>query len=200
MKLGVKTVTDIFFGKSRISAVYINKRLSYEGVSNKLSYTLSSDGTYYTVSGIGTYNGRKLYIPNTYKGLPVQEIAEDAFNGNSNIKYLHIGKNVKTIGKQAFRDCPIVDIVIPNGVTKICQSAFEVLNGIEGKPTRTVYIPRTTTRIEAFAFDYAISTKENGWTEITYAGSKGEWAQYFGAYNAVCETGCRVKCSNGYLN
>ena len=60
---------------------------------------------YYIVKGIGTYKSAELIIPDTYKGIVVSEIAEDAFRGNTKLTSAVIGKNVLTIGKCAFEGC-----------------------------------------------------------------------------------------------
>ena len=59
----------------------------------------------YIVKGIGTYKSSDIVIPDTYKGIVVSEIAEDAFRGNTKLTSAVIGKNILTVGKCAFEGC-----------------------------------------------------------------------------------------------
>lgn len=44
---------------------------------------------------------KDLIIPSTYKGLPVNAIGENAFNGNTDITYVLIDRAVTSIGQGA---------------------------------------------------------------------------------------------------
>lgn len=73
----------------------------------------------YIVTG---YNGDRtnLIIPSEYNGLPVKEIAEEAFFKNTTIVRVVIPNTVTTIGKAAFyQSTSIQSIIIPNSVTTI---------------------------------------------------------------------------------
>ena len=69
--------------------------------AKELEYTLSNDGNYYIVSGQGDLSG-DISIPDTYKSLPVTEIADGAFRSSDDITKVNIGKSVKSIGDGAF--------------------------------------------------------------------------------------------------
>lgn len=65
----------------------------------------SPTGDYYVVTGIGAYNSSHLVIPDTYNGIIVTEIAENAFRGNASLTSATIGKNITVVGKCAFEGC-----------------------------------------------------------------------------------------------
>lgn len=71
--------------------------------SKGLTYHLSADGTYYIVSN---YNNRldspDVVIPEEYNGLPVKEIANDAFAERAWITSVYIPKTIVKIGHGAF--------------------------------------------------------------------------------------------------
>lgn len=90
-----------------------------------LEYTLSDDENYYIVSGMGDCTDTEIVIPNTYDGLPVEQIADKAFYGNTAITSVYIAGNVTYIGESAFYGCTLlVIIVIGKGVTTIGNYAF----------------------------------------------------------------------------
>lgn len=77
-------------------------------INGSLEYELgtSANGdSYYIVTGIGTYKSSHLVIPETYKGVVVSKIAENAFRGNTKLTSAVIGKNILTVGKCAFEGC-----------------------------------------------------------------------------------------------
>ena len=91
-----------------------------------LEYSLNSDGKGYTVVGIGDCIDKDLIIPSTYKGLPVNAIGENAFNGNTDITYVLIDRAVTSIGQGAFNLCKSLKNVYYNGTKEewetLCSS------------------------------------------------------------------------------
>ena len=91
-----------------------------------LAYSLNSDGKGYTVVGIGDCIDKDLIIPSTYKGLPVNAIGENAFNGNTDITYVLIDRAVTSIGQGAFNLCKSLKNVYYNGTKEewetLCSS------------------------------------------------------------------------------
>ncbi len=69
-----------------------------------LAYTLSEDGTYYICSGLDdTYNAEgEIYIAETYNGLPVKEIAGEAFAYRWWVSNIYLPKTITKIGHGAF--------------------------------------------------------------------------------------------------
>ncbi|MBQ4268587.1 MAG: leucine-rich repeat domain-containing protein, partial [Clostridia bacterium] len=78
----------------------------------------------------GTAN--KIKIANTYEGLPVKNIYDNAFK-NASITSIIIPDSVMSIGDDAFRGCSsLTNIVIPDSVTSIGSSAFDGCSGLTG--------------------------------------------------------------------
>lgn len=87
-------------------------------------YDVSGDGTYAEVIG---YEGTEtiVRIADTYNGLPVTKIYDNAFYDNRNIQSVIIPDSITTIGKSAFAYCDnLTNVVIPDSVTTIGGSAF----------------------------------------------------------------------------
>ena len=85
-----------------------------------LVYTLSDDGTYYSVSGIGNCKDTDIVIPLMHNGLPVKEIADEAFHHCYRLTSVVIFDSVTSIGDQAFYYCSsLTSVVIPDSVTSI---------------------------------------------------------------------------------
>ena len=89
-------------------------------------YELSESGAYYSVTGIeaGIY-ADELIIPDEYNGLPVYEIANGAFEGNTDIVSVQMGAGLHGIGERAFAGCANLKTVnIPEEVADIGEEAF----------------------------------------------------------------------------
>ena len=89
-------------------------------------YELSESGAYYSVTGIeaGIY-ADELIIPDEYNGLPVYEIANGAFEGNTDITSVQMGAGLHRIGERAFAGCANLKTVnIPEEVADIGGEAF----------------------------------------------------------------------------
>lgn len=80
----------------------------FSGCQNKgtsLQYELHSTGEYYIVTGKMDKTSKKLEIPNEYKGLPVREIADNAFANWLELDSLTIPTSITRIGDNAFYGC-----------------------------------------------------------------------------------------------
>ena len=87
-------------------------------------------------------------IENEYGGIPVVEIAEDAFRMNVRLKTITIPDSVKVIGKSAFEDCRnLSSVVIGKGVQKIDCNAFKDCSALV-----SIDIPDNVTEIAQWAF------------------------------------------------
>lgn len=96
--------------------------------SQGLEFTLSDDGTYYIVSGIGTCTDTELLIPDTYEGLPVKSVGENAFARNTKITGVTLPEGITSIGNSAFLSTNLTEIVFPDSVTHIGEEAFAFCN------------------------------------------------------------------------
>ena len=94
----------------------------YRPGTNGLEYTLNNAGDGYAVSGIGVAAG-DVVIAVVYNGLPVTEIAAQAFAGAAQMTSVDIPDSITAIGAHAFRGCTgLTEIAIPGGVTEIDES------------------------------------------------------------------------------
>ena len=124
---------NIVSTENRFNATAFSANESYTAVyeqpikySEGLKYTISNDGTYYSVTGIGSCTDKEIFIPPTYKGLPV-----------------------KAIGNSAFSHCDAVSVTIPDSITSIGNSAFSYCSSLT-----SVTIGDSVTAIGKYAFDY----------------------------------------------
>ena len=102
--------------------------------SSNLSYVLSDDNTYYIVKGIGSsFEDANIIIPDTYKGLPVKEIAKSAFSVCNNLETVTIGKNIEKICNQPFWFCPRLRQITVSSDNKYYKSIDGNLYSKDGK-------------------------------------------------------------------
>ena len=90
-----------------------------------LAFEINSDGVSYTCLGIGVCTENVIII-DTYEGLPVTHIAQEAFANHKALTGVTIGESVKDIGNSAFRGClRLSDISLPENIIKIGMEAFQ---------------------------------------------------------------------------
>lgn len=127
---------------------------------NQIWYT-SSDGnvvrprpkafTQKVVSNI--YKNGKGVI--TFDG-DLTKIGPSAFNGNTNLRSIHIPEGVNSIEVYAFFECSeLVDVILPESVSKIAQKAFSGC----GKLTM-INFPENLVEIKVAAFENCASLKK----------------------------------------
>ena len=122
-------------GANPYDKYYLVGKYVYEVVNNKASYFYNKNP-----------NATSISIPATikYKGkkIPVTGISDLAFNNMKKLKSVTIGKNVKTIGKNAFSGCKnLKKITIKT--TKLTAKSIKAkaFTGINKKAT--IYCPKT---------------------------------------------------------
>ncbi|MBE6684586.1 MAG: hypothetical protein E7592_02900 [Ruminococcaceae bacterium] len=93
--------------------------------SQGLDYTISTEGNGYVITGIGSCTDTKIIIPSEYLGLPVTEIALNAFAYAQNVESVIIPDSVTYIGASAFDNCTsLVSVYMPKGLEYIESRAF----------------------------------------------------------------------------
>ncbi|MBQ8566546.1 MAG: leucine-rich repeat domain-containing protein [Clostridia bacterium] len=113
--------------------------------SNGMVYELNANGTEYTLVSIGSCTDKKIIIPEKYNGLPVTAIGDKAFYYKGSIVEIIIPNSVKSIGNSAFSECTSLSkIHIGTGVTSIGDNAF-----LHCKSLKSLVIPDA---VEAFGF------------------------------------------------
>ena len=124
-----ETVESSFSSEQSISST---EEVTY---SENLAYIISEDESYYILRGVGLCADRRIVIPSTYRGLPVKEIEDRAFQGQSYISSIFIPDGVTSIGNYAFSGCSsLTSVEIGDSVTSIGNYAFyycESLTSIE---------------------------------------------------------------------
>ena len=81
------------------------KELNLQGQEVELQYELDGSGEYYIVTGKTDKTPKKLEIPSEYEGLPVREIAINAFFEWLELDSLTIPMSITRIGDNAFYGC-----------------------------------------------------------------------------------------------
>ncbi len=77
----------------------------------------------YVVTGLNAADIKEVIIPNSYKGVAVTAISENAFE-NATITSLTIGENIKMIGREAFKGC--VNLTEINYNASECNDLFNI--------------------------------------------------------------------------
>lgn len=91
---------------------------------DSLTYELSENGEYYIVSG---FNGSptEVTIPETYEGLPVKAIGDEAFSSCESLTSITLPEGITTIGSYAFYSCSsLSSIDLPDSLQELSRSAF----------------------------------------------------------------------------
>lgn len=103
-----------------------------------------------TVSGVKNKNITELVIPDY-----VTSIAPYAFEYNSMLKSVTLGKGVVTVGSHAFHACKnLKSVIIPNGVETIESNAFAACSSLI-----EITLPDSVTSVGNSAFSYCSSLK-----------------------------------------
>ena len=91
--------------------------------SENLKY--NSNGNSIIISGMGECTDTTVVIPNQINGVPVTEIAPNAFAGNNSIVNIIIPSSVVKIGRDAFSGCTALEsITLYSSLTLIEKNAF----------------------------------------------------------------------------
>ena len=95
------------------------------GTTEGLTYELSATKDYYIVTGIGECTLDDIVISSLYKGLPVKEIGNNAFNNAFSLKSIKMPGSIEIIGDNAFGKCyKLGKVEFSNGLISIGDSAF----------------------------------------------------------------------------
>ncbi len=158
------------------------------GASLGLEFTLSADGTYYSVTGIGRQADFEIVIPASYKGLPVMEIGDRAFESCYLMEVI-IPDSVTSIGDGVFYQLAyLTEVVIPDSVISIEYYAFSSCDCLT-----EIIIPDSVTSIGNSAFEHCWRL-----TSITFKGTVEEWNAIKKGYRWNYEVpATEVVCSDG---
>jgi hypothetical protein len=92
-----------------------------------VAYLLAEDGSYYVVAGFTGDAVQDLVIAPTYLGLPVTEVATEAFSNCQSLQTVFIPTTVVKIGKSAFKGC--TDLTLITFASVEGESWYGYLNG-----------------------------------------------------------------------
>ena len=96
-----------------------------DGATVGLEYRAVPGKQEYMVTGIGTALGTQIVIPESFKKIPVTQIAEGAFYEEAGIEEVVLPEGLTSIGNQAFSGCPDLQTVnLPEGIVSVGASAF----------------------------------------------------------------------------
>ena len=141
------------FGSDKVTSdVTLYAKWSYNQTEG---FTMLLNGSQYTIAGLGSVTDANIVIPETYNGLPVTVIADNAFKDVQSIQTVYIPSNIKTIGGSVFSGCGnLTNVTLPDGLTQIKSELFfycRKLNDLD--------IPSSVTRIDDLAFSGCASLK-----------------------------------------
>lgn len=120
-----------------------------EASTEGVLYEIAEHGEYASVIG---YEGKsdRVVISSTYEGLPVQIIADGAFEGMNTIIEVSMPATILEIGERAFASCEwLSKIEIPSKVGTVGASAFENCTSLE-----EVTLPASLNSIGGGAFAF----------------------------------------------
>ncbi|MBP3495790.1 MAG: leucine-rich repeat domain-containing protein [Clostridia bacterium] len=123
--------------------------------SEGLAYTMSDDGTYAIVTGIGDCWDSEIYIPATYRNLPVKRIETNAFHGKTYITGIHMPDTMTIVDNQAFMGCSgLKNVTIGCNMTELNSWTFGDCTSLE-----TIVIPNSVTIMDTYVFSGCTSLK-----------------------------------------
>lgn len=145
-----------------------------------LKYTLSNDKTYYTISGIGECKDKDIFIPTTYKGLPVKAIGNSAFSGCADITSVNIPTGITTLGNSVFSGCKnLLTVTISDSVESIGNTVFSNCTSLN-----KISVSEDNAAFESIDFNLY---SKGGETLIQYA--IGKDSEHFAIPNTVTSIG-----------
>lgn len=116
------------------------KNITTSGIEKRLEHayqaSISSDGrTVYIPEGFETITccfSRDLQIERVFFPKSVREIENYAFSGCHNLKEISFSEGIISIGKMAFYQCLLGEVVIPSSVEIIGEKSFQFCGSLKG--------------------------------------------------------------------
>ena len=147
----------------------------------------------YGLDGIVVESGNKNYDSRSNCNAIIETASNTLISGCKNSK---IPNGIKSIGEDAFEDCPdLTSITIPTSVTNIGQDAFAYCKGLT-----SISIPNSVKSIERYAFAHC-----TGLTSITIPNSvtsigEGAFLECYSVTSIVVNPGSKYYDSRGNCN
>lgn len=128
--------------------------------SGYVKMALSSDGTYYIVQEGHLSSKKEIVIPESYKGLPVKEIASGAFREDK-MQTLVIPSTIEKIGDYAFYKCEnLTDLYYNAKNVKDLTEDSNVFGFVGKEGEFTLHVGSTVKRIPSYLFYLETSSIE----------------------------------------
>lgn len=170
------------------SVSYLGSSL-FGGCTALNSLTLEEGNTHYFADGMAIYSMAGDTLVSYHKSadsvfLPDGLLVVDGFDGNNNVKYVHIPNSVNTIGANAFVYSSLKSIEMPEQMTEVGDFAFYECNSLVhvGMPTTlgtlgrgcfegctklsSIAIPNGLRRISTEAFANCTSLADISWGDV----------------------------------
>ena len=168
-----------------------NSRYYNYGGSNGSSKGTSSSGKPYTIyeyslddyknAVITKYNGNvsALFVPKTIDGYTVVGIGSSAFEGNTNLRFLHLPETLTSIGQYAFRGCiNLGTIEFPESLIEISYGAFSGCDGLT-----SIKLPSNLQTLKYEAFGYCENLQSVWIPKTIIDGSYFNGVHYIGPFD-----------------
>ena len=113
-----------------------------ECVCSGYEFELNRDGRSYMIVGVNNlFKGGDVVLPETFNGMPVTKIADEAFYSCENVTSVVIPDSYTTIGRGAFSYCEsLKSIYVGKNVTYIGKDSFiSPIEGIEVNPENLTF-------------------------------------------------------------
>ncbi len=136
----------------------------------QLEFVLSNDESHYILKGMGNYTDSVLRIPETYKGLPVSEVAAEfvGYMEQYTFTAIEVPASVTFFGRSAFFNICTEAVYYNGTLSQWCNITFEdngfanpMTNGadlyISGEKVVDLVIPEDVTEIKGGSFFYCSS-------------------------------------------
>ena len=158
-----------------------------EGATSALRFMLFNDNTEYKVS-VSDKSVKEVKIPAYYNGLPVTEVADNAFISCASLERAEIPKTVARIGNNAFYNCRALKRVVGmSGVTIIGNNAFAMCAALDN-----LIIPPKVEKLGSYVIRnvanpvYVRSTKE-AFNALNANWNRNSTAQIIYGNDLVCD-------------
>lgn len=124
-------ICSLFFGLFVVLNKEQNTAFADTGADSGLRYTLYNDNKEYKVAAMNRQITEAV-IPSYYNGLPVTEVADNAFMSCALLERVEIPETVTRVGNNAFYNCrDLQKLVGMINVTEIGNNAFAMCSKVE---------------------------------------------------------------------